>query len=326
MDFAPDATTVLLAESTTKALSGVADDAVACGRALAALGALDIDVTTSDGMLQANAVSTAIGTCNASYSLGDQLTALRVVETIAPEHAVAGALRSGTPAAAVGHWIDADRAVVTTYMADPALYVVCDDDEHWTALDAASIEVNSVGFFNPEAPVSVVTLRASGGPKAALIPLLFSENLVMQAADLVGAASEMLRRTREYVSDRVQFDRPIGSFQAIQHKVVDDYTSINAAESVVLYASWICGQPAVDIVTKSGWARAAQGISAEYGFKVMKDSIQMHGGIAATEELWVHHWARRVARLSVRDGNASTHYGALGALIRDGLDFAVGAQ
>ncbi|MCP3822587.1 acyl-CoA/acyl-ACP dehydrogenase [Streptomyces sp. A3M-1-3] len=105
------------------------------------------------------------------------------------------------------------------------------------------------------------------------------------AAEAVGAASAALERTIEYVQAREQFGRPIGSFQAVQHRLADLYVQLQAARSAAYYAAW---DPA-----EAGGLALAQALQALRA--TAAEAIQLHGGIGFTWEHEAHLYFKRAA-------------------------------
>ncbi|MCV7219592.1 acyl-CoA dehydrogenase IpdE2 [Mycolicibacterium elephantis] len=107
-------------------------------------------------------------------------------------------------------------------------------------------------------------------------PGLADTAAILLAAEQIGAASRCLDLTVQYTKDRVQFGRPIGSFQALKHRMADLYVAVQSARAVVDDA---IGEPSP---TSAALAR----VSASEAFsKVAAEAVQMHGGIAIT---WEH--------------------------------------
>lgn len=107
-------------------------------------------------------------------------------------------------------------------------------------------------------------------------PGLADTAALLLAAEQIGAASRCLDLTVQYTKDRVQFGRPIGSFQALKHRMADLYVAVQSARAVVDEA---IGAPSP---TSAALAR----FSASEAFtKVAGEAVQMHGGIAIT---WEH--------------------------------------
>ncbi|KUH99546.1 acyl-CoA dehydrogenase [Mycolicibacterium acapulense] len=107
-------------------------------------------------------------------------------------------------------------------------------------------------------------------------PGLADTAALLLAAEQIGAASRCLDLTVQYTKDRVQFGRPIGSFQALKHRMADMYVAVQAARAVVDEA----------IAAPSPTSAALARFSASEAFtNVAAEAVQMHGGIAIT---WEH--------------------------------------
>ncbi|MFI6148307.1 acyl-CoA dehydrogenase family protein [Streptomyces sp. NPDC051109] len=104
------------------------------------------------------------------------------------------------------------------------------------------------------------------------------------AAEAVGAAGQALDRTVEYVRQREQFGRPIGSFQAVKHRLADLYVQVQAARSAAYYAAWDPQQGALAL------AQALEALRITAG-----EAIQLHGGIGFTWEHDAHLYFKRAA-------------------------------
>lgn len=107
-------------------------------------------------------------------------------------------------------------------------------------------------------------------------PGLADTAAILLAAEQIGAAAKCLDLTVEYTKDRVQFGRPIGSFQALKHRMADLYVAVQSARAVVNDA----------IAEPSATSAALARVSASEAFtRVAAEAVQMHGGIAIT---WEH--------------------------------------
>ncbi|WP_099040551.1 acyl-CoA dehydrogenase IpdE2 [Mycobacterium neglectum] len=107
-------------------------------------------------------------------------------------------------------------------------------------------------------------------------PGLADTAAILLAAEQIGAAARCLELTVAYTKDRVQFGRPIGSFQALKHRMADLYVAVQSARAVVNDA----------IAEPSPTSAALARFSASEAFsKVVAEAVQMHGGIAIT---WEH--------------------------------------
>ncbi|MFE9647260.1 acyl-CoA dehydrogenase family protein [Streptomyces sp. NPDC006365] len=109
------------------------------------------------------------------------------------------------------------------------------------------------------------------------------------AAEAVGAADRVLERTVEYVRQREQFGRAIGSFQAVKHRLADLYVQVQAARSAAYYAAWATA--ASD--ERVGGLALAQALEA---FRATaSEGVQLHGGIGFTWEHEAHLYFKRAA-------------------------------
>ncbi|MFG2337439.1 acyl-CoA dehydrogenase family protein [Streptomyces yangpuensis] len=104
------------------------------------------------------------------------------------------------------------------------------------------------------------------------------------AAEAVGAADQALARTVEYVRQREQFGRAIGSFQAVKHRLADLYVQVQAARSAAYYAAWDPDQGGLAL------AQALEALRMTAG-----EAIQLHGGIGFTWEHDAHLYFKRAA-------------------------------
>ncbi|AVH58129.1 MULTISPECIES: acyl-CoA dehydrogenase family protein [Streptomyces] len=108
------------------------------------------------------------------------------------------------------------------------------------------------------------------------------------AAEAVGAADRALERTVEYVRQREQFGRAIGSFQAVKHRLADVYVAVQAARSAAYYAAWATAHG-----EKAGGLALAQALEALR--TAAAEGIQLHGGIGFTWEHEAHLYFKRAA-------------------------------
>jgi len=154
---------------------------------------------------------------------------------------------------------------------------------------------------------------ARGGEvMGALCTALDLANLAL-AGQLYGLQTRILEMTLEYLGMRVQFDQPIGSFQALQHRAVDLYTHAQITRFLV-------GE-AVDAFTAGATGRAlevyasrAKARSADAGLRIAKEGIQMHGGIGFSDEHDLGLYVKRILVLSAWLGNADWHRRRLAAI------------
>lgn len=141
------------------------------------------------------------------------------------------------------------------------------------------------------------------------------------AAEQVGGASEVLEKTVTYTKERVQFNRPVASFQSVKHQAADMMTRAEAARSAVYYAACIAqekleGGPLAGELKEA--ASIAKANASEAYFKNAGDAIQLHGGVGFTWEYDVHLYFKRAKASEHYLGNAVYHRERLAQLLLDG--------
>jgi hypothetical protein len=132
------------------------------------------------------------------------------------------------------------------------------------------------------------------------------------AAELLGTSRWLFDTTLAYAKERVQFDRPIGSFQAIQHKLADMALVLDRARSAVYYAAMAVDAGDPDRGRAAHVAKAAAGAAAT---RCAKDGIQIHGGIGFTWEHDLHLFIRRAYTSEALLGSSSWHHDRLADLL-----------
>lgn len=126
------------------------------------------------------------------------------------------------------------------------------------------------------------------------------------SAEAVGALDALLQKTVEYSKTRKQFDVPIGSFQALQHRMADMFIECQLARSIVLRA-------AMSLDSNDSAQEKAKVVSAakcrigKAIRKVSQEAIQIHGGIGMTDEMDVAHLFKRVSAISLMFGDDDFH-------------------
>jgi len=124
------------------------------------------------------------------------------------------------------------------------------------------------------------------------------------AAEMVGTAQQALDRAVAYAKERVQFGRPIGSFQAIKHKCVDMMMAVENARSLAYYAAWAVSERAPEAAQAVPMAKA---YASDVVKQVTSEAIQVHGGIGFTWEHDMHLFHRRALAQEAAFGSAPLH-------------------
>jgi len=137
------------------------------------------------------------------------------------------------------------------------------------------------------------------------------EATTMSAAALVGVMGAAFELTRTYLCTRVQFGKPIGSFQALSHRAVDQYLQLQLSRDVVAEAARALDGG--DALAAASVVHRAKARCSEAAMKITRESIQMHGAIGFTDEYDVGLFLKRAVVLNAWLGNASYHRRAYAA-------------
>jgi alkylation response protein AidB-like acyl-CoA dehydrogenase len=209
--------------------------------------------------------------------LGTTLAELALLAAPEPDTETLAALAEGASIGALV--LDADY-VVNGDIADVVVGAADGQLSRWTRFSAQPVATmdltRRLARVEPEAGSEITVL----GPD----PGLAATAAILLAAEQIGAAERCLALTVEYAKSRVQFGRPIGSFQALKHRMADLYVAVSAARAVVTDA---CDDPTP---TNAATARLA---ASEALCNVASEGIQLHGGIAITWEHDMHLYFKR---------------------------------
>lgn len=252
------------------------------------------------------------------------------------------AIAEGTSLATVA-WADAagtwrtDGSGVTaspaggSWSLDGAAYLVLDAEAADTVLVVAAT-AGSVGLFEVTDLGGVVRTRTSAlDPALRLATLAFAgtparliradaQDLLQRLADRaavavsclqVGVARRGLDMTVEYSRQRVQFGRPIGSFQALKHRMADMLVQVETARTVAWAAAWSVAEEAQDLPERAALAKAWCSDALDH---VAGEVVQLHGGIAITWEHDAQLVFKRAHALGQLFGQAGTHRARFGTL------------
>jgi alkylation response protein AidB-like acyl-CoA dehydrogenase len=127
---------------------------------------------------------------------------------------------------------------------------------------------------------------------------------VALAAEQVGGAQHVLDASVEYAKTRIQFGRPIGSFQAIKHKCADMLLEVESAKSAAYYAAWAAAEDSDELPVVASLAKS---YCSEAYFHAAAENIQIHGGIGFTWEHPAHLYFKRAKSSELLLGDPSYH-------------------
>jgi alkylation response protein AidB-like acyl-CoA dehydrogenase len=138
------------------------------------------------------------------------------------------------------------------------------------------------------------------------------EATVSMAAMTVGSCRRIFEMTLEYAKLREQYGRPIGSFQALKHRLVDMYLSVERATALVYYAALAIAEDAPDRNVAAAAAKAGAGDCQRL---VAQDGLQLHGGVGFTWEHDLHFLLKRAKASDALFGGAVAQRAALAAML-----------
>ncbi len=127
---------------------------------------------------------------------------------------------------------------------------------------------------------------------------------VALAAEQVGGAQHVLDMSVEYAKTRIQFGRPIGSFQAIKHKCADMLLEVESAKSAAYYAGWAAAEDSDELPVVASLAKS---YCSEAYFHAAAENIQIHGGIGFTWEHPAHLYFKRAKSSELLLGDPTYH-------------------
>jgi alkylation response protein AidB-like acyl-CoA dehydrogenase len=173
--------------------------------------------------------------------------------------------------------------------------------------DAAGLEVRAYRLADGSIAGEIKLTRTPAAAKleldAAGLDGIAADMRLLAAAEMVGLGQRLLDDTLAYVKEREQFGVAIGSFQALQHRLVDCYAKAEQSRSMLYRAAL------TDRADAAKWQRAAAGAKGFIGENVdaiAREAVQMHGGMGITDELAIGHALKRVLVLTRLFGDTDT--------------------
>ena len=133
---------------------------------------------------------------------------------------------------------------------------------------------------------------------------VFDQAMVGLCTEMVGTGQKALDMAVAYAKERVQFGKPIGSFQAVKHKCVDMMVAVENARSLTYYAAWTVDE---DVPEARSAVPMAKAYCSDMCKTVTSEAIQVHGGIGFTWEHDMHLFYRRALASEAAFGSAPLH-------------------
>jgi alkylation response protein AidB-like acyl-CoA dehydrogenase len=180
-----------------------------------------------------------------------------------------------------------------------------------TIHDYATVDGHQAGdIMFDKVNIPAGALLSEAGHGFAALDATIDDATLAVCAEAVGIMQVLTDKTVEYSKSRIQFGVPIGSFQALQHRMVDMLTGTEQARSLLMWAN---------MVNAAGGEEAKRAISAmKYmvgttGRVIGEEAVQIHGGMGVTWELDVSHYFKRLIAIGQIFGNADWHLDKLAA-------------
>ncbi len=189
------------------------------------------------------------------------------------------------------------------------LFVLGSGDSAWLVrADAPGVSVTAHTTMDQTRPMATVTLAGAAGEAladgAAALAAARQAGWVIAAAEGLGVAQASLERTVAYAKERVQFGRPIGSFQAYKHRLADMMIEIEQARSAVYWAACAVDEQSDEATIA---LHSAKSFAADTAFMCAGNMIQLHGGIGFTWEHDAHLYFKRARALQSMLGAGDWH-------------------
>lgn len=220
---------------------------------------------------------------------------------------------SGTAAALSGqsgyveHAGQGDLVLLEAVIAGaPAIVAVDPRDPGVILTPVRSVDLVGRPFRLELAGAPVEILLEGDGARDALARIAMLTTIA-ELAQLAGIGRQVLDISVQYAKDRVQFDRPIGSFQAVQHRLAEMAVTQAAIQS--------CLEAALAGTASDERWRALHGLAAEMARDLVLSALQVHGGIGFTDEHPLHAYIKRVLRLEARAALSDSLAGLGGRLL-----------
>ncbi|MCG8590543.1 MAG: acyl-CoA/acyl-ACP dehydrogenase [Proteobacteria bacterium] len=177
--------------------------------------------------------------------------------------------------------------------------------------DAAGLEVTALESLDGTRGWSRVAFRdtpahvvGTPGEAAAGLELALAQATALLACECAGGAKRALDLTVAYVGERVQFARPVGSFQAVKHRCAEALLDVQSAVVTAQWASWVAEE---DPAQAREAAHVAKAVTGDAFVRTTQAMLQLHGGIGFTWEADVHLYVKRARTTGTLLGGAREH-------------------
>jgi alkylation response protein AidB-like acyl-CoA dehydrogenase len=188
--------------------------------------------------------------------------------------------------------------------ADSADVVVLVDGSSASLADAAELDSEPVATIDSTRRFSSVGASAAGEALDGDVDAGIQRCAVALSAELVGVAQRTLEMSVDYAKERKQFDRPIGAYQGVSHRLAQALLETEGARSITLYAAWAADHETESLPLAASMAKA---YASDAGWRVTASGLQVHGGIGFTWEHDLHFFLKRAKTDGHLFGSAREH-------------------
>ncbi|SDY41120.1 Acyl-CoA dehydrogenase [Amycolatopsis xylanica] len=284
------------------------------GRSVAPVPFLGSAVLATSALLGADTSSSVVAELLGRLASGDLIAALAIPLTTAPGGdfpSTVSVATDGTLTGRVTTVADASAAEVILVPAvgadGPALY----------AVEASAVSVTQLTSLDLTRRLSTVELSGAAGrlvpgSAEAAVQHALTTAAGLLASEQLGVAEWCLNETVAYLKTRYQFGRPVGSFQALKHRLADLYLAVVNARAAARYAADSLATASEDVHVA---VAVAQARCSPIAVKAAEEAIQLHGGIGMTWEHPAHLYLKRAKSDELALGTAGRHRAALAGLI-----------
>ncbi|TDI97293.1 MAG: acyl-CoA dehydrogenase [Deltaproteobacteria bacterium] len=172
----------------------------------------------------------------------------------------------------------------------------------------SALPLDTLDLTRKQARLELRDVRAEAlgeaGAAADALERTLDQGCVLLAAESAGGAARCLETAVAYAKHRVQFGRPIGSFQAIKHKCAEVLLEVESAKSAVYWASWVAEEKEEELAQA---ASVAKSLSSEGYLRAAAENVQIHGGIGVTWEADPQLYLKRAKTNEELLGNPGYH-------------------
>jgi alkylation response protein AidB-like acyl-CoA dehydrogenase len=207
---------------------------------------------------------------------------------------------SGEQRGTVGVVKDGRAALVPD--AEEADFIILLDGTDATLVERGDAQVEAIDAIDPTRRYA--TVGANGGESLGDVSRGRDLIALAVSAELVGIGQRVMEMAVEYAKDRKQFDRAIGSYQAVSHACAEMLKKVEGSRSLVYYGGW-AADAAPDEFSLA--ASVAKAYASDMGWEVSASSLQVHGGIGFTWEHDLHWFLKRAKTDGVLYGSARDH-------------------